>query len=66
MYDKLCVYIYIYIYKLLVGESERRGSLGRARDRWKDDVKINTGGVNVSILTGLIWLGKGREKSRGC
>jgi len=45
----------------LVGESERRGSLGRARDRWKDDVKINNGGVNVSILTGLIWLGKNRE-----
>jgi hypothetical protein len=53
------------IYRLLVGESKRR-SLGRAGDRWKDGAKINNGGVNVSMWTAFIWLGKGREKPRGC
>jgi hypothetical protein len=55
-----------YIERLLVAESERRRSLGRARDRWKDDAKINNGGVNVSMWTGFIWLGKGRGKPRCC
>jgi len=49
------------IYRLLVGESERRRALGRTRVRWKDDAKINNGGINMSMWTGFIWLGKGRE-----
>jgi hypothetical protein len=49
----------------LFGESERKRSLGRARDRWKDDVKIDTGEVSVSMWTGFIWLGKRRKKPRG-
>lgn len=49
--------IYVHI---LIEESERRRALGRARGRWKDDTKINNGGVNVSMWTGFIWLGIGR------
>jgi hypothetical protein len=47
------------IYRLLVGESESRRSLGRAMGGWKDDIKINNRGVNVTWM-GLNWLKTGR------
>jgi hypothetical protein len=40
----------------LVENPERKGSLGRPRPRWEDDVKMDLQKVILGEWTGLIWL----------
>jgi hypothetical protein len=39
-----------------MGRSERRKPLGRPRNRWEDNVKVDLQEVEWGAWTGLIWL----------
>jgi hypothetical protein len=43
-------------YRILVGRSEGRRSLGRPRRRWEDNIKMGLEEVEWGAWTGLIWL----------
>jgi hypothetical protein len=43
-------------YRALVGKPEGRGSLGRPRRRWEDNIKMNLREVGWGAWTGSIWL----------
>jgi hypothetical protein len=43
-------------YRILVGRPEGRRPLGRHRNRWEDNIKIDLHKVGWGEWTGLIWL----------
>ena len=47
------------VYRVLVSTPEGRRPFGRARGRWKDDIKMNIQEVGCGACTGLIWLRMG-------
>ena len=44
------------VYKVLVGKSEGRRTLGRHRRRWEDNIKIDLGEVGCGVWTVSSWL----------
>jgi hypothetical protein len=52
-------------YRILVGELEGKGPLGRPRRRWVDNIKMDLKKENEMVLTGLIWLAQDRDQWRG-
>jgi hypothetical protein len=40
----------------LVGKPEGKRLLGRPRDKWKDNIKMDLKAIGRGALTGLIWL----------
>jgi hypothetical protein len=46
-------------YRVLVGTSEGKKSLGKFRHRWKDNTKMNLQEMSWGAWTELIWLRKG-------
>ena len=46
-------------YRGLVGKPERKKELGRRRNRWDDNIKMDLQEVGWGTLTGLIWLRTG-------
>jgi hypothetical protein len=44
------------VYRILVGKSEGRRSLGRPRRRWEDNLKIDPREAGWGAWTGLSWL----------
>jgi len=43
-------------YRVLVGNPEGKGPLGRPRRRWEDDIKMDLQEVCCGAWTGLMWL----------
>jgi hypothetical protein len=43
------------VYRIMVGKSEGKRSLGRPRHRWEDNIRIDLREV-VVVWSGLIWL----------
>jgi len=43
-------------YKILVGKPEGMGPLGRTRNIWEDDIKVDLQEVEWGARIGLIWL----------
>ena len=43
------------VYRFLVGKPEGRGTLGRPRRRWVDNISMNFRRWDVGIWTGLGW-----------
>jgi hypothetical protein len=43
-------------YKLLVGKTDGKKTLGRRRRRWVDNIKMDLGEIACGILTVLVWL----------
>ena len=41
---------------VLVGKSEGKGQLGRAKRSWEDSIKMDFMNWEVGVWTGLIWL----------
>jgi hypothetical protein len=52
-------------YRILVGKPEGRRSLGGARHRRKDDIKMDLRGRDVMAWTELIWLRIGTSGGGG-
>jgi len=48
-------------YRALVGRPERKRRLGRARTRWKDNIKMDVQEVGLKAWTAMVWgrTGKG-------
>jgi hypothetical protein len=44
------------VYRILVEKPEGRRSLGIARRRWQDNIKMDLQEEGCGILTGLSWL----------
>jgi hypothetical protein len=47
------------VYRVLVGEPERKRPLGRPRRRWDDNVKMDLKEVGCGVWTGWSWLRMG-------
>jgi len=43
-------------YRILVGDPEGKGPLGRRRYRWEDNIKMDIQEVGWGSWTGLVWL----------
>jgi len=43
-------------YRILVGSPERNWPLGKSRNRWKDNIKMNLQEVGWRAWTKLVWL----------
>jgi len=43
-------------YRILVGKREGKGPLGRTRNIWEDDIKVDLQEVEWGAWIGLIWL----------
>jgi hypothetical protein len=44
------------VYRVLLGKSEGRRPLGRPRNRWEDNIKMDLQEVGWGEWTGLMWL----------
>jgi hypothetical protein len=44
------------VYRILVGKPEGKSSLGRPRNRWEDNIKMDLKEWDVGASIGLIWL----------
>ena len=44
------------VYRVLVGKSEGKRSLGRPRFRWEDNIKMDLQEVGCGVWTGSSWL----------
>ena len=44
------------VYRVAVGKPVGKGPLGRPRNRWEDNIKIDLQGVGWGACAGLIWL----------
>jgi hypothetical protein len=51
------------VYRGLMSKPEGKGSLGRPRQRWEDNIKMDLQEVGCRAWTGLIWrrVGTGGE-----
>ena len=48
------------VYRVLVGKTEGKGTLGRPRRRWEDNIKIDLQEVDLGVWTGSSRLRIGR------
>jgi hypothetical protein len=44
------------VYKVLVGNTERKRPLGRPRRRWEDGMRIDLREIGWGVLIGFDWL----------
>jgi hypothetical protein len=44
------------VYRVLVGKSEGKRPLGRLRNRWEDNIRMDLQEVGCGVWTGLGWL----------
>jgi hypothetical protein len=44
------------VYRVLVGKPEGKGTLGRPRRRWEDNIRKDLQKVGCGVWTGLGWL----------
>ena len=44
------------VYRVLMSKPEGQGPLGRSRQRWEDNIKMDLQGVGWRAWSGLIWL----------
>jgi hypothetical protein len=44
------------VYRVLVGESEGKRSLGRPRRRWEDGIKMDRKDIGCEVPNGFTWL----------
>jgi hypothetical protein len=49
------------VYRLLVGEPERKRPLGRTRRRWMDNIKIDLLDIGLSVVD---WIGLSQDRYR--
>jgi hypothetical protein len=46
----------INMYKILIGKSEGKRSLGRPRRRWEDNIRLDRREIGWKVWVGFIWL----------
>jgi hypothetical protein len=51
------------VYRVLVGNPEGKGPLGRPRCRWEDSIKMDIHEVGCGIMD-LVWLAQDRDRWR--
>jgi hypothetical protein len=49
------------VYRILVGKPERKGSLGRPRHGWKDNIKID---LQEAECKGMDWVAVAQDRDR--
>ena len=47
-----------------MGRPDRKRPLGRPRNKWEDNIKIDLQEVGWEELSGLLWLGIGKDGKR--
>jgi hypothetical protein len=58
--DKI-ITIFLYIYRVLMGESEGKRPLGRSRCRWEDNIKMELREVGYE---GMDWIGPPEDRDK--
>jgi hypothetical protein len=48
-------------YRLLVGKPEKKRPLGRPRDRWVDNIRMDLGEVGWAVVD---WIGLAQDRNR--
>jgi hypothetical protein len=43
-----------YVYRLLMGKPEGKRPLGRPRNSWVNNIKMDLGEIGCQVLTGLV------------
>jgi len=51
-------------YRVLVRRLDRKRPFGRPRSKWEDNIKIDLQEVRWEELSGLLWLGIGKDGGR--
>jgi len=51
------------VYRILVGEPERKRPIGRHRRRWEDNIKMDLKEIR---LEGVEWIGRVEDKEKWC